>query len=70
MEKLIERINALANKKKQEGLTPSELEEQQQLRQQYLEVFRSNFKSQLQNTKIKTPDGQLHPLKYKPQTKH
>lgn len=64
MDKLIARINELANKKKTQGLTPSELEEQQELRQQYLAVFRSNFANQLANTKIKTPDGKLHPLKY------
>lgn len=69
MEKLIARINELANKKKTEGLTPIELEEQDKLRKQYLEIFRSNFKNQLQNTKIKTPDGKLHPLKYMPSDK-
>lgn len=69
MEKLIARINELANKKKTEGLTPIELEEQDKLRKQYLEIFRSNFKNQLQNTKIKTPDGKLHPLKYMPADK-
>lgn len=66
MDKLIARINELARKKKEEGLTPSELEEQQELRQQYLNVFRTNFTNQLANTKIKTPDGKLHPLKYAP----
>ncbi|MGL4344289.1 MAG: DUF896 domain-containing protein [Cellulosilyticaceae bacterium] len=68
MEKLIARINELAKKKKDEGLTPAELEEQQALRQMYLEIFRGNFKSQLDHTKIKTPDGKLHPLKYAPPT--
>lgn len=66
MDQLIARINELAKKKKEEGLTPSELEEQQKLRQMYLDIFRGNFKSQLENTKIKTPDGKLHPLKYAP----
>ncbi|MGL4800136.1 MAG: DUF896 domain-containing protein [Cellulosilyticaceae bacterium] len=70
MDALIARINVLANKKKTEGLTPDELEEQKGLREQYLNVFRSNFKNQLANTKIKTPDGELHPLQYKPSTKH
>ena len=69
MDKLIARINELANKKKNEGLTPTELEEQEKLRKEYLEIFRSNFKNQLQNTKIKTPDGKLHPLKYMPADK-
>lgn len=66
MDELIARINALANKKKTEGLTPDELEEQKALRERYLTIFRSNFKNQLANTKIKTPDGELHPLKYMP----
>ena len=70
MDQLIARINELANKKKAEGLTPTELEEQNELRQRYLTIFRSNFKNQLSNTKIKTPDGQLHPLKYMPSEKH
>lgn len=70
MEQLIARINILANKKKTEGLTPEETVEQQELRQKYLTIFRSNFKSQLSNTKIKTPDGKLHPLKYMPSEKH
>ncbi|ONI48236.1 hypothetical protein AN643_02585 [Candidatus Epulonipiscioides saccharophilum] len=66
MDKLIARINELANKKKHQGLTMEELEEQQILRQEYLEIFRGNFKRQLANTKIQTPDGELHPLKYMP----
>ena len=69
MDALIKEINALANKKKTEGLTPEEQKRQDVLRQEYLAIFRSNFKNQLQNTKIKTPDGKLHPLKYMPDPK-
>ncbi|MHC1746916.1 MAG: DUF896 domain-containing protein [Cellulosilyticaceae bacterium] len=68
MEQLIARINVLANKQKGEGLTENEKAEQQALRKEYLTIFKSNFKSQLENTKIKTPDGQLHPLKYAPES--
>ncbi len=64
MNELIGRINQLAHKQKAEGLTAPEKEEQAKLRQEYLAIFRSNFKNQLKNTKIQTPDGQLHPLKY------
>ena len=64
MDDLIKEINFLANKKKNEGLTPEEQIKQEHLRQEYLAVFRGNFKRQLDNTKIKTPDGKLHPLKY------
>lgn len=67
MDELIKEINELAHKKKTKGLTPEEQLKQNALRQKYLEVFRGNFKKQLEHTKIKTPDGQLHPLKYMPQ---
>ena len=49
---LIDRINFLANKKKREGLTDEELIEQSELRQQYLEAFRKNFRAQLDNLDI------------------
>ena len=64
MDQLIKEINELAHKKKKEGLTPEEQVRQDALRRKYLEIFRGNFKKQLEHTKIKTPDGQLHPLKY------
>ena len=67
MDQLIKEINELAHKKKAEGLTPEEQVKQDALRKKYLEIFRGNFKQQLANTKIKTPDGKLHPLKYMPQ---
>ena len=67
MDELIKEINELAHKKKTKGLTPEEQVKQNTLRQKYLEIFRGNFKKQLEHTKIKTPDGQLHPLKYMPQ---
>lgn len=67
MDGLIKEINELAHKKKTVGLTPDEQVRQNELRQKYLEIFRGNLKQQLANTKIKTPDGKLHPLKYMPQ---
>ena len=67
MDQLIKEINELAHKKKTVGLTEEEQVKQDALRQKYLEIFRGNFKQQLANTKIKTPDGKLHPLKYMPQ---
>ncbi|PHV71049.1 hypothetical protein CS063_06860 [Sporanaerobium hydrogeniformans] len=69
MNKLIARINELARKQKDEGLTTLEQEEQANLRQEYLAIFRGNFKNQLKNTKIQTPDGKLHPLTYRPSDK-
>lgn len=51
----VERINELARKKKSEGLTPEEAEEQKVLRQEYVAAFRNNLKSQLDNIKIVDP---------------
>lgn len=51
-QKLIERINYLANKKKTVGLSDEELLEQAELRQQYLAAFRKNFRAQLENIDI------------------
>ncbi len=47
MEKLIQRINELARKSKAEGLTEAEAAEREQLRKQYLENFKNNFRQQL-----------------------
>lgn len=49
-EKLIARINELAKKKKETGLTPEELDEQQLLRQEYIQNIRANVKATLDNT--------------------
>ncbi|MCQ2550921.1 MAG: DUF896 domain-containing protein [Clostridia bacterium] len=51
-QKLIDRINELANKKKTVGLTDEELIEQAELRRIYLEAFRKNFRAQLDNLDI------------------
>lgn len=58
----IARINALAKKKREEGLTPEETAEQQRLRAQDLEEFRRGMEQTLQNVRIKEPDGTLTPL--------
>lgn len=58
----IARINALAKKKREEGLTPEEVAEQQRLRAQYLEEFRRGMEQTLQNVRIQEPDGTLTPL--------
>jgi uncharacterized protein YnzC (UPF0291/DUF896 family) len=49
---MIDRINELAHKKKAEGLTAEEIEEQAALRKAYLEGFRTNLKAQLDNIEI------------------
>ncbi|MBQ4108187.1 MAG: DUF896 domain-containing protein [Clostridia bacterium] len=55
-EKIV-RINFLAKKKKEEGLTEDELKEQRQLYEEYLEGYRRNLRSTLGNTVIERPDG-------------
>ena len=53
----IDRINELARKKKAEGLTPEELEEQAALRAEYIAGFRASLTAQLDNTVVVDPDG-------------
>lgn len=53
----IQRINELANKKKQVGLTPSELEEQAQLRQEYLENLRKGMRHHIEGMKVVDEEG-------------
>lgn len=52
MKELIKRINELANKSKSVGLSEEEKEEQNKLRQQYIQNFRGNFKETLMNVKV------------------
>ncbi|MEX1376022.1 MAG: DUF896 domain-containing protein [Eubacteriales bacterium] len=65
-EKQIERINELARKSRSEGLTAEESAEQQELRQIYINSFRNNMKSILDNTVIQNPDGTKHKLVHHP----
>ena len=59
MEKdLIDKINALAKKAREDGLTEEEAKLQQELRKQYLDEFRSNFRKMLDNIEIVDGDPQ------------
>lgn len=51
-QKLIDRINFLANKSKKEGLTEEEKEEQAKLRQEYLRLFKEGFRQRLESIKV------------------
>ncbi|BCU52221.1 uncharacterized protein YnzC (UPF0291/DUF896 family) [Staphylococcus auricularis] len=53
----LDRINELAKKKKEQGLTEAEAKEQSKLRKAYLASFRKNFKEQLENTRVIDPEG-------------
>ena len=48
----LDRINELAKKAKTEGLTDEEKREQEQLRKEYIEKFRENFRGQLKKIKF------------------
>ena len=57
--KQLARINELANKAKNEGLTEAEKVEQGKLRQEYIASVKMNLKSQLDNIDIKEADGTI-----------
>lgn len=58
-DKKIERINELYKKAKTEGLTEAEAKEQAELRKEFIQAFRRNLKSQLDNIDIKEADGSI-----------
>ena len=57
MNEVIARINALAKKNKEEGLTEEELVERDKLRRIYIDSVTGNLKNHLENTSIVYPDG-------------
>ena len=52
-QKKIDRINELAKKKKEQGLTQQESAEQAALRQEYLQSIRENFRKTLEGIEFK-----------------
>ena len=65
MDERIKRINELAHKQKSEGLTEEEKAEQAVLRREYIDSVKGNLSAQLDSIRVKTPDGNLHPLEKK-----
>lgn len=59
----LDRINELYNKAKNEPLSETEKEEQQQLRKEYIQLVRKNLRGTLNNTVIQYPDGSKKVLK-------
>ena len=53
----IERINVLARKKKAQGLTAEEAQEQQALREEYLQNLRYDMRNHIEGMKIVDEDG-------------
>lgn len=56
-EELLKRINFLAKKSREEGLTEAEKQEQAELRQQYIKEFRQGVTNTLDNVYIMDEQG-------------
>lgn len=59
----IDRINELAHKAKQAGLTEEEKAEQQALRQEYVQSIRADLRQTLDRVRIVEKDGRITPMK-------
>lgn len=59
----IDRINELARKAKQAGLTEEEKAEQQALRQEYVQSIRADLRQTLDRVRIVEKDGRITPMK-------
>lgn len=57
MELLLKRINELAKKEKESGLSVAEKAEQTELRAEYIKKYRESLQGILDNTYIQYPDG-------------
>lgn len=55
-QKLINRINELAKKNREEGLTSAEEKERAKLRKIYLEEFKKGFRQRLDSIEVVSPE--------------
>lgn len=62
MDEVIARINVLAKKAKEEGLTAEELAERDKLRRIYIDSVKASLVGHLENTYIVGPDGEKRKL--------
>lgn len=60
---MLSRINELAKKKREQGLSVGEQAEQKRLYAVYLKEIRSQFNSTLDNVSVKEKDGRVVPFK-------
>ena len=58
----IDRINFLAREKKVRELTKEERDEHESLRREYIDSFKRNLRSQLNNISIQEKDGSITDL--------
>jgi len=54
----LDRINELARKEKNKGLTIKEKDEQKDLREKYVKAFRENMRSQIEGLKVVDGEGE------------
>ena len=64
-QKKIDRINELARKAKVQELTPEELEERAQLRNEYIAAYKRNLVATLENVRLVDEKGNKSPLRKK-----
>ena len=64
-EEKIKRINELAKKSREQGLTAEEKEEQLSLRREYIDSFRKSLETQLDSIVVEEKDGSRHKLNKK-----
>ena len=65
MDELLGRINELAKKAKEKGLTVEETAERDALRAEYVRQFRASMRGILDNTYVQYPDGRKEKIKKK-----
>ena len=65
MDEVIARINVLARKAKESGLTEEELAERDKLRRIYIDSVKANLVGSLESTYIVDPDGNKRKLEHK-----
>ena len=65
MDELLVRINELAKKAKENGLTVEEQAERDELRAKYIKQFRASMTGILDNTYVQYPDGRKEKIKKK-----
>ena len=62
-QELLNEINALAKKKREQGLTEDEAAHQKELYKIYLKGFREQMRERLDNVDVTYPDGTVKSLK-------
>lgn len=61
----IDRINFLAKKAKEAGLSPEETDERDRLRREYIDAYKNNLRIHLDSITVVEQDGSRHKLKKK-----